>query len=118
MIQILSMFHEKESDKDSWSMTRVVAFLFALTVCTAMLLYARSAKDLNWPFAAVAAMTVLAVPLQGIFTYLKNWVATRPGALLMGKVLNKLAPGIGDTIVSMATTQTELPISPTKPKDP
>jgi hypothetical protein len=74
-------------------MTRVVAFLFALTVCSALLIYAWRAHDLNWPFAAVAIVTLLAVPLQALCRYLQQWIASSPGQAVIEKLTEKFLHG-------------------------
>jgi hypothetical protein len=102
MIHPLSMFCEKSDphDQPRLSMTRVVAMLFALTVCYAIVLYARAGKDLVWPFVALGIVTLLAVPLQALAKYLQQWVASSPGQALLSacttKLLGKLTDHDGD----------------------
>lgn len=107
----LSMFHDKQTPGAPLSMTRVVAFLFAITYCLALHTYATKAFAINWPFAAIGVCTLLAVPLQAIFTYLQQWLTTRPGSAMIEKLVDKFLPGSGamvaSTISSTVTTKTE-----------
>jgi len=101
MTSPLSMFTEKQADGPSGgspggtplSMTRVVAFIFAITYCIALTTYSRKAFAINWPFAALGIITLLAVPLQAIFTYLREYIASGPGRDLLAKAIERFAPG-------------------------
>jgi hypothetical protein len=89
------MFHDKSDVRAPWSMTRVVAFLFCVGVLRALLLYAGKGTALNWPFAVVAAVTLLAVPLQSLFTFLGEWIASREGRSLLTTAVHKIEDMIG-----------------------
>lgn len=105
---MLSMFKEKDNQADvlHWSMTRVVAFLFALTYCWTLIRYALKAVDIGWPFCALGIATLLAVPLQALFKYLQIWFTTSPGQKLLQTLLSKVS---GATLTSPAsTTKTEV----------
>lgn len=93
MTNPLSMFHEKGAETERWSMTRVVAFLFAITICSALLLYARGAHEISWPFAVVAIVTLLAVPLQALCRYLQQWIASSPGQAVIKQLAEKFLHG-------------------------
>lgn len=96
----LTMFHEKAKEANPWSMTRVVAFMFAVTYCVTLYVYGTKAFAINWPFAVLGVCTLGAVPLQGMLTYLQNWIASAPGRALTAKLLEKVIPGAGSTVAS------------------
>jgi hypothetical protein len=57
------MFREKGDDaRERVSMTRVVAFMFAVVACKALW----DGAGIGWPFAWLATVTLLAVPLQAL----------------------------------------------------
>jgi hypothetical protein len=105
------MFHEKSDDNAPWSMTRVVAFMFAWGVLYALTLYATKATPINWPFAAVAGATILAVPLQSIFTWFREYLSTKSGRELADTLLHKAQDAVG---LGMLTTAT-IPIPASQP---
>lgn len=92
MIHPLSMLFEKGDPREQprFSMTRLVALMFAATVCWAIVLYAKGAHDLTWPFATVAIVTLLAVPLQALCKYLQQWLSTSPGQAVLASLAEKL----------------------------
>lgn len=97
------MFHEKVHDGHPWSMTRVVAFLFALTQCTSMLLYAWRGHEIAWPFCVLGVVTLLAVPLQALFKYLQVWFTSSPGQRLLRDLLAKVSPSLAAGLVTETT---------------
>lgn len=106
------------------SMTRVVAFLFAVVFCTTLLLSARTtATSMGWPFSTLGIVVVLAVPLQALFKSLQTWLATPPGKKLIGTLIEKVAtaplsfsPGGGAT--SVTTTVESNPAVASSAPDP
>ena len=98
----LSMFHEKGLDDQPYSMTRVVAFIFALTYVAALDGYAFRAKEINWPFAVLGAFVVLAVPLQALFTFLGQWVSSREGRSLLATMTHKIEDLVGNAAAGAA----------------
>lgn len=64
---LLTMFREKGAVDQPLSMTRVVSFIFALTVCAVLLLLAWEKEQAQWPLAFLGIMTLFAVPLHGLF---------------------------------------------------
>jgi hypothetical protein len=108
-----SMFTEKQGSGAPLSMTRVVAFLFAVTYCVTLYTYGKKAFAINWPFAALGICTLLAVPLQAIFGWLQHWLASRPGNALLAKLVEKFLPGAGSTVAStVSSTVTTTPAPP------
>lgn len=89
-MHVLTAFREKTASGDHWSMTRTVAFLFALAFLAALETYAFRGKEINWPFAVLGCITLLAVPLQGLFTFLGQWVASREGRELITTAIHKV----------------------------
>lgn len=79
MMNPLSMFVEKSSTERHWSMTRTVAFMFAVTYCIALYHYAHAAHDITWPFTTLGIVIVLAVPLQALFVFFQTWLESAPG---------------------------------------
>ncbi len=77
------------------SATRVVAVMFAVTVCASILIMAAHdhAHDLSWPFAAVACTTLLAVPIDGLLRALHAYLASRAGRKLISAMIEKVIPG-------------------------
>lgn len=59
---MLTMFREKGDPTRVVSMTRVVAFMFAAVACKALW----AGAGIGWPFAWLATVTLLAVPLQAL----------------------------------------------------
>jgi predicted Co/Zn/Cd cation transporter (cation efflux family) len=119
MINPFSMFTEKQGAGTPLSMTRVVAFVFAITYCIALTTYAQKAFAINWPFAALGIITLLAVPLQSIFTYLREYIASTPGRALLAQAIEHFVPGpIGTTVAStVERTSSRITTTDTAPKD-
>lgn len=92
------------------SMSRLIAFLFALTFCPVLLLMARGGHDIGWPLCALGVAILLAVPLQALFKTLQSWFATPPGKALFKAMVEKGMTALGavasGTTVSTATTVT------------
>ena len=87
---MLSMFKEKEEGKAlHWSMTRVVAFLAAMTLNYAILVMAAKdhVHDIAWPFCVMYIVTLLAVPIMVMFKFLQVWFTSAPAKQLLKKVL-------------------------------
>jgi len=93
-----TMFLEKHStDGSVVSMTRVVAFMFAIVVCFSIVAMAMRDKldGMQWPFCALGIMTLLAVPVQSLFKVLVSWFKTKPGKALLDNLIERVVPGIG-----------------------
>lgn len=109
---MLSMFKEKDQGEAlHWSMTRVVAFMFSVTVCYSIILMARGnhAHDIGWPFCAIAITTLLAVPLQLMFKLFQYWMNTSPGQKLLKILMDKVnlggtTPAAPSATVNVGTT--------------
>lgn len=84
------MFREKYADGDHLSMTRVVAFLFAVVFLASLGAYAYRGKDIGWPFVTLGVVTLLAVPIQAIFAFLQQWVSSREGRDLLTTLTHKV----------------------------
>ena len=104
----LSAFHD---DDGQWSMTRTVAFMFALTICYAIVLYARHAHEIGWPFTTLGIAVIFAVPLQALFRYIQEWFSSSPGQKLLGALLSKVTTGATG---STTTVRTEVGTHPTE----
>lgn len=89
-MHILTAFREKSSTGEHWSMTRTVAFMFAIAFVAAMETYAFRGKEINMAFAVLGCVTLLAVPLQGLFTFLGQWIASREGRDLLTTAIHKI----------------------------
>lgn len=101
----LTMFREKHGATEHWSMTRVVAFMFAVSVCHELW---NDSKDIGWPFCTVAVVTILAVPLQTLFQNLQHWFSSAQGKAVFSKLMEKVVPNVAQTIESkMTITPTE-----------
>lgn len=84
-------FDEKGDGVKGVSMTRLVAFMFAVVYCAVLILSGRTGStSMGWPFAALGIVVVLAVPLQALFRTLQKWLATPPGKQLMTSMLDRL----------------------------
>lgn len=90
----LSAFHD---DDGQWSMTRTVAFIFALTICYAIVLYARASHEIGWPFTTLGIAVIFAVPIQAAFRYLQEWFSSSPGQMIMRTLLSKAAAATGSS---------------------
>lgn len=109
---MLSMFKEKDCIIETgkvtttcWSMTRVVAFLFALSYCGVLITNAANAHQISWPFCALGIVIVLAVPLQALFKYIQVWFTSSPGQKLVKILLEKVA--LSPTVSSSTTIETK-----------
>lgn len=91
---MLSMFKEKDGSGGAshWSMTRVVAFISAVTLNGVMFTLARNnhVHDIAWPFCAMYVVSLLAVPLQSLFKMIQMWLDSGPGKKLLANLLNKV----------------------------
>jgi hypothetical protein len=102
----LSMFHEKQADgTNPWSMTRVVAFMFAWGVLYAQTLYARKGVPINMPFTIIACVTVLAVPLQGLVNTIRAYLDSKDGRELMKTAMHKIEDMMGASTAAPAPAQ-------------
>lgn len=113
---MLSMFKDKDDAGNAahWSMTRVVAFLAALTINYALITMSRKdhVHDIAWPFCVMYVVTLLAVPLQMMFKFLQVWFTSAPGKLLLKSVLDKVGVhGISLNAPSMPSTTTEMKVT-------
>ena len=123
---MLSMFKEKECDKDgkqSWSMTRVVAFFAAVTLNYALVIMANKdhVHDIAWPFCVMYVITLLAVPVQALFKMVQTYLTTGPGQSLLKSVIEKIqAHGVSLNAApssSTVTTSTEVKQGDTNVRD-
>lgn len=104
-MHFLSMFYDKNSDGEHFSMTRLIAFMFGVVYLYALIVYAQGKTTVNWPFAALGVVTLLAVPIQAIFAYLQKWIASQPGQELLTTAIHKVEESL-------------LPGAPTRAPDP
>jgi hypothetical protein len=93
------------------SMSRVIAFMFAVTYCYSLVLLARGGHEpAGWPFACLGIVTVMVVPLQALFKTVQAWLASAPGKALLQKAIEKFAgsvvPGLGTTLTTTSTVAT------------
>jgi hypothetical protein len=109
MWQPLTMFTERK-EAGELSMTRVIAWMFAVTYCFVLVKNASNAHAIGWPFCALGVVTVLAVPLQSLFKSLQRWVSTPPGKKAVEMLLSKLSSAslgaIPSTTATTVTTST------------
>lgn len=90
-------------------MTRVTAFAFAVVYLSALGTYAYRAKEINWPFAVLGVVTLLAVPIQALFAYLQRWLVSQPGQELLATAVHKVEESImgGAATVTKVSTRVE-----------
>ena len=81
---IVGAFSEKTHEGFIASMTRVVALLFAVVYCAALLRYASVGQDIGWPFALLGIAVLLAVPLQALFRHRQD--AVELAKALLGRI--------------------------------
>jgi len=105
----LTMFTERK-EAGELSMTRVIAWMFAVTYCFVLIKNASNAHAIGWPFCALGVVVVLAVPLQALFKSLQKWVSTPPGKKAVETLLSKLSTvslgAIPSTTATTVTTST------------
>lgn len=88
-------FDEKGDGFKGPSMTRVVAFLFALVYCLVLIISGRtSATSMGWPFAVLGIVIVMAVPLQALFRSLQSWLKTPSGKKVLDAIIAKAATSV------------------------
>jgi hypothetical protein len=108
MIHPLSMFMEKEAGMaKAFSMTRLVAFMFAFTYCAVLFKNEENAHLIGWPFCSLGVVIVLAVPLQCLFKYLQVWFTSSPGQKLLRELLAKISPALALPANTTATVETK-----------
>lgn len=90
MTSISSAFKDKNAEGQHYSMTRVTAFFFAVVYLSALATYAYRAKEINWPFAVLGVVTLLAVPIQALFGFLGQWISSREGRELLSTAVHKV----------------------------
>jgi hypothetical protein len=91
------------------SMSRVVALIFALTYCYALILVARNpaaSTIMGWPYACLGIVIVMSVPLQALFKTLQSWFSTAPGKALINTLLGNAASTLETKISTTSTTKT------------
>jgi hypothetical protein len=98
------------------SATRVVALMFAVTLCTALIIMAvhDHAHDVSWPFAIIACTALLAVPIDGLLRALHTYLDSGPGRRLLAQMIEKVVPGaaVAATVEStMTATTTTTPLT-------
>lgn len=94
------------------SMSRLIAFGFAVTYCYALTLAARNAGPttiVGWPFACLGIVVVMSVPLQALFKTLQSWFATAPGKAFIQTLIGKAASGIETKMTTTSTVATSKP---------
>lgn len=98
----LTMFSEKDSTYSAshFSMTRVVAFMFAATYCYVLIRNSVNAHAIGWPFCLLGVAALLAVPLQSLFKQLQSWVMTPPGKKVVEALLSKVATATEGAVVT------------------
>lgn len=96
-----SAFHD---DDGAWSMTRTIAFVFAIVVSSAIIIYACKVHEIGWPLTMLGISAMFAVPIQAFFRYLQEWFSSSPGQKLLGSLLSKVT---GSTFSSVTTTHSE-----------
>jgi hypothetical protein len=92
----LSMFHDADGSGE-WSMTRVVAFMFAIVVCLGIVRMGMQdhLHDVGWPFVALGVITLVAVPIQALFRMVEQYLRSKPGGKLLEELLKKGVSMIG-----------------------
>lgn len=91
------------------SMTRVVAFMFAIVLVTGIVIMAvrDHLHEMGWPFAVVCACTIFAVPVQAFFKALVEWIKSKQGRALLDKLISKVTTGeLGVSPEGVAVTTT------------
>ncbi len=92
----LSMFHEKQADgTNPWSMTRVVAFMFAGGMLYSQIIYAKKGVPINMPFAIVEIATIIAVPLQALVATIRAYLDSKDGRALMATAMHRIEEMMG-----------------------
>jgi len=97
-------FEEKKGG--GFSMSRLIAFLFALTYCYSLTLAARNTGPtsiVGWPFSCLGIVVVMAVPLQALFNTLQSWFASAPGKALIQTLVGKIGSGIETKLTTTST---------------
>jgi hypothetical protein len=84
---LYGMFLEKDgTGAGEVSMTRVVSFMFALTVCSVLLILGWIGEQFQWPMAFLGVCTLFAVPFHALFK-------GRSGASLLKTFLQRFGEG-------------------------
>jgi hypothetical protein len=95
------MFKDKDCEgrHQSWSMTRVVAFISAVVLNGVMFTMAKNnhVHDIAWPFCAMYVVTLLAVPIQMLFKMVQAWLNTGPGHKLLATMIENATVHLGGT---------------------
>jgi hypothetical protein len=103
-------FEEKAGG--GFSMSRLIAFGFAVTYCYALTLVARNTGPstiMGWPYACLGIVVVMAVPLQALFKTLQSWFATEPGKALIQTLLGKVGSAIETKMTTTSVVATGTP---------
>jgi hypothetical protein len=111
--QFLSMFHDADGSGE-WSMTRVVAFMFAIVVCfgIARMGMQDQLHQVGWPFVALGVITLVAVPIQAMFRMIEQYLRSKPGTKLLEELLKKGAGMIGISVpTAMGGTTVETKVT-------
>ena len=105
----LSMFHDADGSGE-WSMTRVVAFMFAIVVCfgIARMGMQDQLHQVGWPFVALGVITLVAVPVQAMFRMIEQYLKSKPGAKLLEELIKKGAGMIGINVPGGTTVETKV----------
>jgi hypothetical protein len=114
--KLLTLFKEKNSGGDHYSMTRGVAFMFTIVYLVTLWTYATKAIPINWAFATLGCVVLLAIPIQAIFAYLQQWISSQPGQDLLTTAIHKveesLMPGAPTQPAPQPTVNVSATVSP------
>jgi hypothetical protein len=100
-------FEEKKGG--GFSMSRLIAFGFAVTYCYALTLVARNTGPstiMGWPYACLGIVVVMAVPLQALFNTLQSWFSSAPGKALIATLVGKATAGLETKLTTTSTVAT------------
>lgn len=102
------------AEPDKLSMTRIVAFMFAASICFGIVRMSIGGTlgAIGWPFCALGVVTLLAVPLQAFFKFFNTWLKTKPGNKLMAKIAERGAELIGVSPGATTTTTVNVDAAP------
>lgn len=97
------------------SMTRVVAWIFAVVLSISLLVLAfrDHLHEAGWPVAAMVVACIFAVPVQALFKALVEWSKTHAGKKLLDKLISKVSGSDSLTISSDSPTiSTQTTVTP------
>lgn len=97
------------------SMTRVIAWIFAIVLSISLLVLAfrDHLHEVGWPVAAMVVACIFAVPLQALFKALAEWSKSHAGKKLLDKLISKVSGSDSLTISSDSPTiSTQTTVTP------